>query len=1274
MSEPRRASRGRGGSAGKAPDSVSRAAEPSTAPATQPAWATPVTGASPFPLAGVQRKVTIGAPDDTYEREAESVASRVASGHAVAPEQISPITGALGASRAAKPAADEKKKEDKPAAKPVQKAAAPEQKKGENRKMEEKKDEKPAAGKPVQKAAAPDSRKKDDEKKPAAAAKPVQKAEKVKEKKEGETLEDKLKDAPVQKAPASALAPSAAMEDTAARAIQTKGAGEPLQPSTREKLESRMGADLSGVRVHDDAAARQAADAIDARAFTHGSDVWLGSGESQGDLGLMAHEATHVVQQAGGAHRLPIQRAGKGGAKQAEEPSDSPGAEGGEWEFESPLGKINKTSKKISIPQLKVPTFKKPFTPSPLALPPRDDMPDRTDEQRKIWEDKAGEGSVIDDKIDEKCEKDKAPAVQQGGEPMYFLELPGQSFYVIGTKKKIKERVLRPFWNKEGQINPFQVDHKQEHQLTQAGEDPDRIDNFWLLDAGTNMASGRNIRNERNDRVEALLAAATKSKKKKKKGADADEGKSDAKNVDPGKAKPIFDKPQDPKTIRNTYQITFEKVVGGLEPSVAKPKTWSLEDIKDQAAQLKALKVLNDKEINARGLRGSPRELVIYTNATGAGLRKVEDWPEGGKKKKTSLEFGKQFLINEVEYDSESKTGKVHGVAFPNHKLVRKAKLSFDIQQMDAVLNGGFIPVGSVNNAVSKKLELLGMSPIEMYYVELTSRGLVGRGRVLPTVPLIRDVGIDLVLDGDDVYLSKVFSANDFKFPGPIQVTSASLEIFGGTKGLGATGTVMFEVDRVGTGRLFAQGAMGKGFSIGGGFDFDAELFDPAHIEMQYVYADDKGTFSGAGEIGIKPGKVKGIKSANLKVTFVDDKIDAVGTVKPDIPAIEQGDMEFHYAPETGVVISGSLLLKKDTPGIESGSVKAELAKRPGDDRWRVKASGEAVPKIPGASAKLMITYDDGQFDLYGIASYEKGMLKGGIQIGVTNRPVSPEGVPGGAPAEKTDAVTLYGGGSLTLRLAPWLQATAAVRLLPNGEIEVTGQIGLPAALELFEGKEFKKNIFKVGIDIPIIGLSAAGANVGIFATIGGGLDVEAGIGPGALQDLSLGVTYNPAHEDQTHVFGSASLHIPAHAGLRLFVSGSLGVGIPIVEARAGLEVGGSLGIEGALDAAVQVDWTPTKGLDIQAVAEIYAEPKFRFDITGFVLVELDLWVDTIELYSQRWQLASFEYGSGLRLGLKLPIHYVEGQPFDVSLSDIQFEVPSIDPMNLLSGLVKQIV
>ena len=72
-----------------------------------------------------------------------------------------------------------------------------------------------------------------------------------------------------------------------------------------------MGNDFSGVRIHTDSRAAEAAQSVNARAFTLGNDVVFNRGEyaPQSDSGkrLLAHELTHVIQQ-GRAKNLLSQR------------------------------------------------------------------------------------------------------------------------------------------------------------------------------------------------------------------------------------------------------------------------------------------------------------------------------------------------------------------------------------------------------------------------------------------------------------------------------------------------------------------------------------------------------------------------------------------------------------------------------------------------------------------------------------------------------------------------------------------------------------------------------------------------------------------------------------------------------------------------------------------------------------------------------------------------------------------------------------------------------
>lgn len=80
-----------------------------------------------------------------------------------------------------------------------------------------------------------------------------------------------------------------------------RGGGKSLDSSLQAKMGGAMGADLSGVRVHEDSASDALNTSIQARAFTTGSDIFFRQGEYQPGSTegqkLLAHELTHTVQQ-----------------------------------------------------------------------------------------------------------------------------------------------------------------------------------------------------------------------------------------------------------------------------------------------------------------------------------------------------------------------------------------------------------------------------------------------------------------------------------------------------------------------------------------------------------------------------------------------------------------------------------------------------------------------------------------------------------------------------------------------------------------------------------------------------------------------------------------------------------------------------------------------------------------------------------------------------------------------------------------------------------------
>jgi hypothetical protein len=1201
---------------------------------------------------GVQREVAVGQPGDRFEREADSAADRVAQGQSVDGAAISPVTPDALAQTAPQPATPVKQEaaaDKAPETMPVQKAEATPEKKPEP--TAEKKPE----AMPVQKAEA-EERGAGTEGKPEMAADrmPVQSkssgpgpADNIHEESSGPKGETSAERKAVQTdADGGGVAPSASA--VAGHAVANKGAGKPLDPRTRSTLESRLGADFSHVRVQDDSASQSAAQQLNARAFTHGSDIWLGPGASQGDTHLMAHEATHVVQQAGGIHRMvqratpkptqqPAPTAPTGSGTAAAAATGSPAPPGGG-------AKVDHGAKTIDIPQLRVPKYSRKATaiPAPLPLPKN---PVRPNDQRDVWL----KGVLASPGYAQNAVKnvDRRRGVKSAGtgKMVHVLRPQGSDTYILGDQDTLPPKLALPRWDSAGKGSSYDVDHIREMQL----DGKNTFDNMELLDSGANRSSGSQIHNE----IVAELKDAV------------------APEIAKGKT---YRWMQDLKKVQATYQVTFQTVSPALTVAGNPDNFWSREQVTG-GDQVKPMQTLTASDIAAKHLVGDDTHLTIYPRPAG-GSAKVIRWKPDAKAPAAGFSGSgifKNFTATGITYTAGS-GGTITGTKKFGKDLIKSKQVTWTLVEMEGLDYTTYVDRASVLKSLTP-LTGQGTSPIELGDVDIgDDGGLFAKGVLRPDLKIFQGLELDLSVESDQLTLSKTFNGGELGALGPIQITGSSLTLSGGTAGFAITGDVDFEIEKLGKGKIGGEGSFGgdtgKSLSIKGSFELDKKVFD-GEARIDAGYKND--AFWAKGHLAIGDGKIHGIKSASIDAEYAKDAFKATGSVKPDIPAVEEAGLQIDYTPDTGLKFSGDLALKNDTPGIAGGKIHIEALKPPDAETFKVKGSGSAKPKIPGFDTDLVVTYDDGTFDASVTAAYNKGRLKGSVTVGATNRPVA-DAKPAGPAAAKAKTVTVYGGGTVTVVIAPWLQGTVGVRIIPpNGEIELSGKIALPSTLNVFPEKKLDKNIFTIGIDIPIVGVAVAGQRIGIFANISGGLDVSAGIGPGELQELQLGITYNPSHEENTHVTGGAKLHVPAHAGLRLFVRGGIGAGIPIVSAQAGLELGAGLGLEGALDTGVNIDWSPATGLVLNAEASVYVEPKLKVDLSGFVKVEADLLVTTIDLYDKRWQLAGFEYGSGLRFGIAFPVHYQEGQPFNLSLDQVRFQVPDINPKAMLTDIISRL-
>ena len=100
-------------------------------------------------------------------------------------------------------------------------------------------------------------------------------------------------------------------------AVEAAAGGQRLPQELAERLGRELGLDLGAVRVFTDSRAAAAAAAINARAFTIGSDIYFAAGayDPHGEAGLelIAHECAHVAQNVRGEHAVAPGRVSRPG-------------------------------------------------------------------------------------------------------------------------------------------------------------------------------------------------------------------------------------------------------------------------------------------------------------------------------------------------------------------------------------------------------------------------------------------------------------------------------------------------------------------------------------------------------------------------------------------------------------------------------------------------------------------------------------------------------------------------------------------------------------------------------------------------------------------------------------------------------------------------------------------------------------------------------------------------------------------------------------------------
>lgn len=1165
-------------------------------------------GKENFQRMAVQPKLTVSEPGDAHEQEAEQVAARVMR----------------------MPASSEQDSKSKVPAQPGGPAAKPPGGGGEAPAATGKTTP-DAKGKPALPAAAGPAK---------GGSTPAPGKAAAGNKPSGASTQGEKKPEPVSVTRAPQTAPATNKPSVPSDFAKDLGPGQALDPNTRSFFEQRFGHDLGEIRIHTDDKADQAAKQIKARAFTFSSHIAFAKGEYQPetDYGkqLLAHEITHALQQQADTVPRAVMRANKG---------DGAGtAAGGKIDSDIPL----------DIPRNKGRHIYKYMAYASSSKLERKANYNRKEEgpnQVKNWMN----GIKIDKAKLEGNADIKAQLDAAAGPKLKLKFADGEEALSPTNLPDLITLLKRPNWDKKGKKEvEMQVDHVVELQL--GGEDG--MSNYELLDQPHNGSVGssfdaaikRNVRqyilNHKND--DAI------------KNWDGDK---DASGL------PKLEK------FLEKYAVVFHNVSPRGSDTGRKEKDtgfWTKEEIE---ALEHITKFLPDKK---GANKGDEKNFALFSPSGALMLARIShgegelSFSVGGTAKNAiaGIELKSASLNSGYNNAGNGKIGSLECEwHLPPDFNIEDKKLTLNLLKVSADHSGKLDQSGLASLIIPSNFKYT--SPVEFSGISMDANGIVGKGTMRPSLPLLSGVEVPMPLEGGVPKLSYVFDTSKLtanaKVPG-LSIDESSLGIFYDADGFGVEGGLGFSVKGLGQGELMGRVGEGKTLEVEGRFDVDQRLFDQASMKVWYR----KDGFGGEGELAItNPDKIKGIKSARVKAGYAANVFTADGGVQPDIPGMDNVGLKVTYGADA-LVISGDLDLKSGVPGLQGGKVHVDVTDKGAG--YKVAASGAITPNIPGITGKFSASYDEGAFTVGGEVGFQAGVVSGTVSAGATNRALDAEGKPSGA-GQGTE-LKAFGSGTVTAKLTDWMQGSVGFKMKPDGTVLINGKIAVPQSLEVFKqhpDPAWKKTLVPIPkVSIPIVGVAFGGQTVGIAASISGSVDATGYIGPGKLTKAEVGIEdFNPKDPDSLRVKGDAKLDVPAYAGLGASVDAGIAVGVPVISATGGLKLGAELGVQGNGSATAKIDYTPKDGVKLATNVKANASPKLKFTVVGFVKVEADVAVTTFNLYRKDWKLGAFEYGPALTVGVNLPLNYSSKDGIDFDFNKVEFQKPSITMEEIIQGVLR---
>jgi hypothetical protein len=1033
--------------------------------------------------------------------------------------------------------------------------------------------------------------------------------------------------------------------------------GRALDSPTRSFMEPRFGRDFSGVRVHTDSRAAESARAVDAHAYTVGQHIVFGHGkydpDSRSGRHLLAHELAHTVQQHG------LQRS-----------SDNLSlGETREYQrLESEADSIVHSMTSGGVGRALPPLTSHPSQPM-ISRAKKDKSPTASSEPA----------------VTEGAEKHDWQLVKPGGElegvGVQEVALPG-----AGVSKDIAAVHMK---------GPFSIPKEKGRKSF--------VENVWNarakeggLEAVMDVATGE-------PRVGLKQATPSSEQKRaqwqqrvrwdpspKKAGANWLKAGGDQASMDPPQVNKVTcdadhilelqfggnNVPENMQMLdRSQNRSSGSTIHHGLK-SKTKDIHAALKKEMPAAVPVKAILIHYDSAVQEGELCGE--KSCCSVDAAAEGIHDYEEDKSSGGAKAYPIKAG-GFNAKLVPKAPSDQTLDIDGSSIPENKaaktiipgLVLKtwsrggksggtigadldtgSRLPVTVtagKEKSVVLNRGGDAEGGPLTLASKSPNLAftfgPLSPGVFKTLKLEDDGsLSGVGTIRPTVSFLPD--LDVEFSKDSFKLSKDILPEKLKKPFPgTTITKAAIAIQLAPD-FKPSGNLEFEV-KPGAKKLL-EGKVeittdGKGLIAKG----DLRGFLPGVDDAtgKVTYQDEQWS----GEVNIATtqlqSKLKYVKGGSAKLGLSGKEVTASGQVDLDIPHTSGVSVSLGYAKQKFLFKGKGTF---NPPRLKPVGIEVEY------DGEHISGSAETEFEFHRLAGRLKVQYYDEKFSGEGNLEIKKGKAQGSLHVIMEASGEHPK---------------FYGEGEIRYQVSENLIASAGIEIDKNEKVHLKGALEFPKPIPLFKpfGGDYK--IFEIGVSIPIPGASIGG--VGLNARIEGALSAGYQIGPGELRNVKVAAEFDPLEEKpDLDVLMTGQLFIGAHAHVKGSISGGLEVSAAIASVSGVLTVFAEASLDGQVLSSIEIHYQKDR-LTAQGDFSLLLALVFLLGLDATVRAKAGVGWLSVETH-KTWNLASFKYDPGLKLGMKLkkPIFYASDQPFQFpSLDDIEWITPKIDPGDLVNRL-----